>query len=237
MGTKYHEAAVEATGGVWYIERVKKYFVMAALFLQMDYNQIMQRCDLGSAQKPVTLVSEEAVSPKGKKAHVELHCWFSKEKSKHFAMSELYLDGKKVYFTPPAALLEYCGSAAGEIYRPHNWSPDGKTFVFALHPYCWETEPFSPVVMFHQESKTFAPNLTPIADEIFKKYPEALKRKTEIQFIAQPLNWRAADKLLLSVEIICYGCIGEKTHKLITFPTTFWTITPSGTISFVHEEK
>lgn len=222
---------------------MKKYFVMAALFLQMDYNQIIQRCDLGSAQKPVTLVSEEAISPKGKKAHVELHCWFAKEKMKHFAMSELYLDGKKVYFTPPAALRESCGSAAGEIYRPHNWSPDGKTLAFVLHPYCWETETASPVVMFHQpavggkEGKTFAPNLTPIAEEIFKKYPAAMKRKSDIQFVAQPLNWKTADQLMLSVTMICYGCIDEKTHKLIPLPTTFWTITPEGKISFVHEEK
>ena len=159
-------------------------------------------------------------------------------------MSELYLDGKKVYFTPPAALLESCGSAAGEIYRPHNWSPDGKIFVFMLYPYCWETEPYPPVMMFHQPGevpgkgdKTFAPNLTPIADEIFKKYPAALKHKSDLQFISQPLNWKTADQLLLSVEMICYGCFEEKSHKLITFPTTFWTITPSGNISFVHEEK
>lgn len=192
----------------------------------LSYEEIVQKCDQGVFQKPSLLTSLPIKSPEGKVAISETRCW--KEGDRHLAASDLLIDKQKVYFTPGNAFTAPCGSAAGEIFKPFQWSPDGHYLAWEFIPYCWETEPIPTVIMIYQakEKKNFAPKLDGIAKEFYKRYPKALPFKEEISFVSQPVKWISANKLLLEVGVICYGCT-------LDVPATQWSVTPDEKVTFI----
>lgn len=216
-------------------------FASLPLFAQgqdpFSYNVLMPRCMEGTPQKPYTLSSSLVQGPKGKSAQTQVRCW--KEKDRYFALSELWVDGKKVYATPRNALaLEVsCGTAAGEVYKPHGFSTDGDYFAFLLVPFCWETEPLTPVVMLNHtaDKKTKAPNFSPIVQEIFKRYPLTKKNKQNVEFVSSIVGWDGAKGLLIDVDVVCYGCFEE--GKLLSFPKSRWLMTVKEKFQFLNEVR
>lgn len=202
---------------------------------KLSYNDFVARCAQASPEKPYVNVSKTIQGLKTQTAYTVSRCW--KEKDNYSALSELWVDGKKVYFTPRNALAQevHCGTAGGEIYRPHSFSPGGNYFAFLLIPFCWETEPLTPVIMLYRyaDKKTEAPSFTPIAKEIFKRYPKAEANKKNIDFVSTIVSWRGKEELLIDVDVICYGCIEE--GGALSFPRTRWAMTPEENFSFVRE--
>ncbi len=198
-------------------------------------DQLMKQCGRAAPEKPYLLSSAPIQGPKGLTAQTHVRCW--KEKDRYFALSELWVDGKKVYATPQNALaLEAaCGTAAGEVYKPHGFSPKGDYFAFLLIPFCWETEPLTPVVMLNQtaDKKTKAPNFTPVADEIFKRYPATKKNKQNVEFLSSIAGWDGPDGLMIDVNIVCYGCF--ENGKLLSFPKSRWLMTAKEKFRFLSE--
>lgn len=202
-----------------------------------SYNGLMAHCAQATLDKPYTVTSPLVKSPKGQTAETKVCCW--KDQDRYFALSELWMDGKKVYATPQNALaLEAsCGTAAGEVYKPHGFSTNGDYFAFLLLPFCWETEPLTPVVMLNRtaDKKTKAPNFTPITQEIFKRYPKTKKNKQNIEFISSIVGWDGSNGLLIDVDVVCYGCF--ENGKLLSFPKSRWLMTVKEKFQFLSEVR
>ncbi len=192
----------------------------------LSYDQLVKECDKGSFQKPERLQSLPVQSSDGQTAISETRCW--KEGDRHLAASDLFIDKQKVYSTPSNAFTVPCGSAAGEIFKPFQWSLNGKYLAWEFIPYCWETEPIPTVIMFYQakEKKNVAPKFNGIVKEFYERYPKALPFKKETDFAFYPIRWWAAEKFLLELQPICYGCS-------LDIPRTRWSITPDGKTAFM----
>lgn len=202
---------------------------------QLSYNDFTGRCEKATSAKPYLISSDRVQGPQGQTAQAKVRCW--RKGDRYFASSELWIDGKKVHTTSESVLTpetDHCGVGLGEIYRPHSFSPDGKSFAFLSVPFCWFTEPWAPKVLVSDvaDQKTKVLDLKPIDKELLRQNPTLKKVADNIMldFFPSIVGWRGKDELMIEMEGIYYGAD-------MSLRRTRWILTPKGKFVFLGEVR